>query len=395
MKPLCFSLILGTLVWTMTSCSDDTNTSPEQDRDASPGNASSDAGSTSGRNDAGGSAVPQDSGVAGGDLAQKDLASADGFAPDAGVQMTLEVALEQSAQAPKVDATYYVRMGGTDTDDRDGTSPEAAWASIAYAGQRVPKGAHVIDVGPGRFEEQGPITLAQGVRLKGAGSSGPARTLVVPPDDWDHRDGSPEAKNGYLIQILRHDDVTVESMAFENNAAGGAKAAIYVEDTDRTRLRDLHVQGFNLAGIVANRSRHTEIAHSTFVDTAGLTGRGVTVALDREDRSALGAITLIFVKPALIHHNDIYESRQTGIKGYGIEATSLLYANHVRGAKFGLETPHKSDSGLRVFNNVFDHWISVPKNGTYGPRATGVQHPHPRQRDQHPCRRHRGPQILP
>ena len=258
-----------------------------------------------------------------------------------------------------------------DSDGQDGTSPKTAWASITYAAKRVPKGAHVIDVGAGTFKEEGPITPASGVHVKGAGSLGPARTLVVPPADWEYRDGSPEAKNGYLFQILRHDDVTLEAMAFENNAAGGAKAAVYVEDTDRTRLLNLHIQGFNLSGIIANRSRHTEIAHSTFVDTAGRSGENVTVALDRQNRSALGAITLIFVKPALIHHNDIYEARQIGIKGFGIEAKSLLYANHVRGAKFGLETPHKSDSGLRVFNNVFDHWISVPKNGTYGPGPDG------------------------
>ena len=170
-----------------------------------------------------------------------------------------------------------------------------------------------------------------------------------------------------MLRAISQDDVVIERLAFENNDSDGAKAAIYLRRSSRARLLDLHVEGFNMAGIVVDRSGGVEVAHSTFIDTAERAGEGVTIALDGNSRAALGALTLIFADEMRIHHNVIDASNLVGIKGYQINNGSRIYANDIGGREFGIENPHKNDVGLEIFNNVIRQQISVPKNGEYSP----------------------------
>lgn len=276
----------------------------------------------------------------------------------------VDVMLETEAPVPVPETTFYVRVDGDDSEDRDGRTVETAWATLGYACTRVLEGPALVDVGAGSFEESGVIEPVTGLYIRGAG---PRETLIRAPASLDDHDGDPETGEGYVLRVIGRDDVVVRGMGFENNAADGAKAAIYLRRANRIRLLDLHIEGFNMAGIVVDRSGAIEVGHSTFIDTAERSGEGVTIALDGNSRAALGALTVIFGDEMRIHHNVIDESNLVGIKGYQINNGSRIFANEIDGREFGLENPHKNDVGLEIFNNVIRQQISVPKNGEYSP----------------------------
>ena len=190
---------------------------------------------------------------------------------------------------------------------------------------------------------------------------------MLAPVDLDNQDGDPETGDGYVLRAINRDDIVVEGLSFQNNALDGAKAAVYLRRSDGTTLTDLYVEGFNMAGVVVDRSTDVEVSHSTFIDTAERAGMGVTIALDGNSNAALGALTVIFGNEMRVHHNVFDGTNLVGLKGYQLNDGSQVYANVIDGRSFGLENPHKNDKGLDIFNNVVRQQISVPKNGNYSP----------------------------
>ena len=88
--------------------------------------------------------------------------------------------------------TFHVSPDGADEQSRDGSSPEHAWASLAYACERVPEGAHTIQLAAGTFvatrtaspkmasPSLGPVASrpASSPRLNGRLAKLPARTTA-------------------------------------------------------------------------------------------------------------------------------------------------------------------------------------------------------------------------
>ena len=73
--------------------------------------------------------------------------------------------------APASATTYFVAADGADATTRDGLTAATAWASLAYACDRVPAGEHVIRLGAGVFLAEATATVKSGITIEGAGAT--------------------------------------------------------------------------------------------------------------------------------------------------------------------------------------------------------------------------------
>ena len=98
--------------------------------------------------------------------------------------------------------TYFVSSNGD--DDSDGLSVEKSWGSIAYALSQIPTGDnHVLLITAGEYEEVFPLSVPDGLTVKGVGQ----RSVYIKPTQ------ATETNDGFLLgNASTVEDLTIGSM---------------------------------------------------------------------------------------------------------------------------------------------------------------------------------------
>ncbi len=270
-------------------------------------------------------------------------------------------ALLLSAAAARAD-TFHVTAAGADAQARDGRGAETAWASLAYACERVPAGDHTIQLGPGRFVAQRTARPKSGVTIAGTQRDGENATTLIAASDWplckDPRKG--DISGEFLIAVHKKrgkaENVTVRHLTLASDPAHRITGAVLVRGARHGSLHHLHVRDFRWSGIRLEHSSDLDVHHS----------RLHNAATDKFGWHG-GAIRTRWIKHSAIHHNRI-SSDEHGGGGYGYKAGGhegvRIHHNHFdihRG--FAIESAHENEYGVEVDHNFANRCISIPKGG--------------------------------
>jgi hypothetical protein len=264
-------------------------------------------------------------------------------------------------------AEFFVAVDGADAAARDGTSPQAAWKSLAYACERVPAGRHTIKMGPGTYIATRTARPRNGVTIEGAGARGPKRTRIIASADWplpplkdyEGTEGRPE----YLIGVemkqpsgerVKPADLTIRHLELASDPKHRITGAVYCRDGTNVRLEHLHVHDFRWNGLRVEFSAEVEIAHCLIEDAS-------TEKLPHREG---GLIRTRWIRDSRIHHNRIIarETRGYGYKGSGHRGMRFDH-NYVDTQYFAFESPHENEFGVEIDHNYLTRCISVPKPG--------------------------------
>ncbi|QNN20817.1 hypothetical protein HED60_00545 [Planctomycetales bacterium ZRK34] len=255
---------------------------------------------------------------------------------------------------------FHVAIDGVDTPDRDGRSPAAAWASLAYACQQVPEGPHTIQIGPGTFTADRPARPHSGVTIAGSGATGNHATVLRPAADWsapppreddDHGDG-------YLISLYaprqKLDGITIRDLALHGDPAHRINGAIFLRDANHVALFNLDIRQFRWAGMRLMFAHHLDVHHNTLhnasTDKFGFHG---------------GLIYTRWIKQSRLHHNRITSDTGGGYgyKGGGHEDVRIDHNRFDVAGGFSIESAHENEYGVQIDHNIATGCFSIPKPG--------------------------------
>lgn len=208
--------------------------------------------------------------------------------------------------------TYFVSTDGVDSTRRNGRSPDTAWASLAYAGQRVPAGKNTIEIGSGTFVATQSAYLKSGVTVVGAGRDQNG-TQIVASRNWKI---ARTAKKGdfdpdeYLIVLNQDNNVTIRDLTLASDPRHRITGALHSKKSDNTTVRDVAVQDFRWAGFHFEQASGLKI-YNNYLKNASVEKHGYSN----------GLIRTRFIKDSDFYHNTIVSTVGTGYgyKGGGHE----------------------------------------------------------------------------
>lgn len=260
-------------------------------------------------------------------------------------------------------ATLHVAPGGSDAPGRgDAATP---YRSMAYAVARAVAG-DTVQLAPGDYVETAQTLPRDGVRIVGAGSSGPGRTLVRAPTAWDFRaDLWTENLGGYVVRIAGRKGCAVEGIAFDGNG-GRANGAIHCGGSTDVRLRGLAIADFRYHALRLVDSQRLDVRDLVIRDSGFEHPRDASTPFP--DGGSLGALGLTRIADAVFADIDI---ASTAPHGYGIKAGSLDRCEFVR---------------LRFAMHPFQSWMATTLGGSPGNFDIEVHGGHIRQCVFHHCR---------
>jgi len=248
---------------------------------------------------------------------------------------------------------FYVAADGADDPSRDGRSPNAAWASPAYACRQLSGGPHQIHIGPGRFVLREPLRLPSGVVLSGAG---PDNTVLIASTDWPTAPsltGTGPAGE-FLIVLDGVTNVTIRDLELASPAehliAGGLRAARSATVTvERVRVHD-----FRWNGLTFELCRRVSVRDSDLLNASQ----------ERHGHHG-GLIRTRWIFDSEFVGNRILSTKggAYGYKGSGHERVHL-FANRIEvTGEFAIESAHENEYGLEIAYNYLNRCVSVPKGG--------------------------------
>lgn len=278
--------------------------------------------------------------------------------------LILTLCFSQFCQA----ATYHVITDGLDSDSRDGLSPEAAWASLAYACERVPEGEHTIQLAPGIYTATKTAYPKNGVTIVGSSSTGRKASLVLASKDWkigeapckDYSMWTPVEE--YLIALPKSQNVTLRNFALKSHPEHRISGAFHCQHLQNVTFENLRIEEFRWAGIHIEYGQEIEVAHCHIQNAS----------TDR-CRHQGGLIRTRWIKNSRIHHNTIIGSKSGekgkgggyGYKGGGHENVRIDH-NVIDVGYFSIESAHENEYGVQIDHNELHGCVSIPKGGPQG-----------------------------
>lgn len=253
-------------------------------------------------------------------------------------------------------ATLYVSVEGQDAEDRDGRSPETAWASLAYACERTPAGEHLIQLGSGTFVAERTAHAKDGVTIAGRGHEGDNATRIVASATWnlseDPNSGNPVDE--YLLFLQKAKNVTIRNLALGSKPEHRITGALLCRGSEDIIIHDLHVHDFRWAGLAFEGTTRLNV-HDCTIENAST----------EKHRYHNGLIQTRWIKQSEIHHNQIVSSEGGGYgyKGSGHRGVRLHHNYIDIGGGFAIESAHENEFGLEIDHNYLTRCISVPKSG--------------------------------
>jgi len=252
-------------------------------------------------------------------------------------------------------STYYVSTDGIDSESRDGLSWETAWASLAYASDRVPAGDNTIQLSSGTFIATETATLQSGVTVVGGGRDGETATQIVASPDWelspDPRDET-AALNEYLIVIQNGQNITIQDLALTSTPEHRITGAVYVSGSDNITVQNTTVRDFRWAGLHFELSDNLTV-YNNYIENASTERFGFSN----------GLIRTRFIKDSDFQYNTVVstEGRGYGYKGGGHENVRITHNIFNLDRGFAIESAHDNEFGVEIAYNYANQTISIPK----------------------------------
>lgn len=251
--------------------------------------------------------------------------------------------------------SYYVSSEGIDSESRDGLSWETAWASLAYASDRVPAGDNIIQLSSGTFIATETATPRSGVTVVGNGSNGENVTRIVASPDWelspDPRDEA-AALNEYLIVIQNGQNITIRDLALTSTPEHRITGAVYVSGSNDIAVQNTLVRDFRWTGLHFELSDNLTV-YNNYIENASVERFGFSN----------GLIRTRFIKDSDFQYNTIVstEGRGYGYKGGGHENVRITHNIFNLDRGFAIEAAHDNEFGVEIAYNYANQTISIPK----------------------------------
>ncbi|OAV42824.1 right-handed parallel beta-helix repeat-containing protein [Lewinella sp. 4G2] len=271
--------------------------------------------------------------------------------------------------------TYFVATDGVDDDTRDGLSTATAWASLAYACERVPgdiNAPDTIQIGAGTFIVTEAATPEPGVAIQGEGAD---QTILRSGPDWVMTNRpKDEAWQDYIISFekfplgyngIQTTNMTVRNLRLESTLDNLTHGGIYFRDVDSILIENLEIVDFGWAGIAIQFGEQIEV-RGCYIENANRT----------EDDFFSGNIHTAWLRDAkfhdIIYRNTVPGDRQWGVgyKGGGHTNVQIYDSDFSTGSGFDIEIPFEQEFGVDIYNNTFNRTVSVPKGGANGDPAS-------------------------
>ena len=248
--------------------------------------------------------------------------------------------------------SFFVAPDGLDDAARDGRRAETAWASLAYACERVPEGKHAIHIAPGEYVAVRTARPKSGLTIVGRKAWGTDATRIVASKDWGLGDAPHEGSPGeYLIAFEKANDIKIHSLALASDPPHRINGAIRSFRSENVTLQNLVIEEFRWAGI------HAEINQQLTI----LECRLRNASMERSKYWG-GHIRTRYLRDSEIAHNRIEaESGGYGYKGGG-HTGMTFHHNYVDTPYFAFESAHENEHGVEIHHNYMTACISIPKS---------------------------------
>ena len=252
--------------------------------------------------------------------------------------------------------TFLVATNGSDDAARDGRTAATAWASLAFACERVSEGAHTILAGPGEFIATRAAKPSYGIIIAGSGTEGEKATRLVAAKDWplaaNLKDMGPPEE--YLVVLAKVKDVTVRDLVLCSTPEHRITGAVRCQGSQGVTLERLVVREFRWNGLALENSEKLNVRHCLIENAS----------TDKLQNNG-GLIRTRWIKDSEMGYNRLVS---TIGKGYGYKAgghTNVrLHDNHIEVAgEFAIESAHENEFGVEIDHNFLNRCISVPKGG--------------------------------
>ena len=272
---------------------------------------------------------------------------------------------------------YFVSVEGADDAAHDGKTRDTAWASVAYACDRVPAGDHTIQVLPGEYVATRTAYPKNGVAVGGRQPHVEDVPRIIASRDWklpplkDYE--GHEGMDEYLIaasakrpdgQWLPVKGLTIANLELCSPPERRITGAVYCRDATNVSLRHLNIHDFRWNGLRVEFSKEVEIRHCRITDAS--------TEKDREREG--GLIRTRWLKNSRIHHNRIIAKHTCGYgyKGGGHIAVRFDH-NFVDTNYFAIESPFEHEFEFDIDHNRLTRCISIPKWYQEDPAEKGYE----------------------
>ncbi|MEM6713600.1 MAG: Ig-like domain-containing protein [Cyanobacteria bacterium P01_C01_bin.147] len=250
---------------------------------------------------------------------------------------------------------YYVSSEGVDSESRDGLSWETAWASLAYASDRVPAGENTIQLSSGTFIATETAMPNSGVTIVGNGSDGENATRIIASSDWELSSDPRNKAAGlseYLIAIQNGENITIQDIALASTPEHRISGAVYVIASDNITIRDTKIRDFRWAGL------HLELS-----DNLSIRNNYIENASTEKFNINNGLIRTRFIKDSDFQYNTVVstEGQGYGYKGGGHENVRITHNIFNLDRGFAIESAHDNEFGVEIAYNYANQTISIPK----------------------------------
>jgi hypothetical protein len=252
-------------------------------------------------------------------------------------------------------ATYYVAIDGIDSTERDGSSWETAWASLAFASEQVPEGKNTIRIGPGTYVATETAYLQGGTTIAGSGRYGEKATIITAATDWplveEPRQENPA--NEYLIAFEKVQDIEIRDLSLTSDPAHRITGAIRCLRCEDVRLREIGVREFRWAGM------HFEISNRINVTKCRIEN-----ASTDKSRFWNGLIRTRYVRDSEFSYNRILSDTGGGYgyKGGGHTGVRIHHNFIDVSGGFAIESAHENEYGVEIDHNFLIRCVSIPKS---------------------------------
>lgn len=251
---------------------------------------------------------------------------------------------------------FYVSTNGIDSSARDGLSWESAWASLAYACEQIPGGAHHIHLGEGEFVANRTAKLKSGFTLSGVGAKGEKKTRLIASTSWELSEipSKDDISDEFLLTLEKVNSVSIHDLILCSEPNNRITGAIYCIGSEEVSIHDVYVHDFRWAGLHLELSNSLDI-HDCHIENAST----------QRDRYHNGLIRTRWIKHSEIHHNRIVstEGGGYGYKGGGHENVRIHHNRFDVVGGFAIESAHENEFGVEIDHNYANRCISIPKGG--------------------------------